>query len=63
MQRLAPNPRSLVQAIDAGHGTFLEAGGPDAFFGFPAEASAEEGRAIVDILGMIIEEAVIEALA
>ena len=62
MRSLAPNPRSLVQAIDAGHGTFMDAGGPDAFFGFPADASAEEGRAIVDLLGTILEEAVIEAL-
>jgi len=63
MYRLAPNPRSLVEAIKAGHATFMEAGGPDAFFGFPADATAEEGRAIVDALGEILTEAVMEALA
>jgi len=62
MSRLTPNPRSLVDAISAGHSTFMEAGGPDAFFGFPADASADEGRAIVAVLGAIIEEAVLEAL-
>jgi creatinine amidohydrolase len=62
MRRLAPNPRSLVQAIGAGHATFVDAGGPEAFFGFPAEASAEEGRAIVDVLGAILDEAVAETL-
>jgi creatinine amidohydrolase len=62
MRSLAPNPRSLVQAIGAGHMTFIEAGGPDAFFGFPADASAEEGRAIVELLGTILEEAVVEVL-
>jgi creatinine amidohydrolase len=62
MRGLVPNPRSLVQAIGAGHATFMDAGGPEAFFGFPADASAEEGRSIVDVLGAILEEAVIEAL-
>jgi creatinine amidohydrolase len=62
MRGLAPNPRSLVQAIGAGHATFIDAGGPEAFFGFPADASAEEGRLIVGVLGAILAEAVIEAL-
>jgi creatinine amidohydrolase len=62
MSRLAPNPRSLVDAIRTGHATFMDAGGPDAFFGFPADATAEEGRSIVEVLGAILEEAVMEAL-
>jgi creatinine amidohydrolase len=62
METLAPNPRSLIDAIRTGHGTFAEAGGPDAFFGFPAEATAEEGRATIEILGAILEEAVMEAM-
>jgi creatinine amidohydrolase len=61
MELLAPNPRSLVDAIRTGHATFMDAGGPDAYFGFPADATADEGRAIVDLLGAILEEAVIEA--
>jgi creatinine amidohydrolase len=63
LSTLAPNPRSLVDAIGRGDRTFAAAGGPDAYFGFPAEASAEEGRAIVRTLGSILEESVVEALA
>jgi creatinine amidohydrolase len=62
MQSLSPNPRSLVDAIRMGHVTFAEAGGSDAYFGFPAEATADEGRHIVDTLGAILEEAVMDAL-
>jgi creatinine amidohydrolase len=61
MSALAPNPRSLVDAIRGGLSTFAEAGGADAYFGFPADATAAEGRAIVDALGAILEEAVVEA--
>jgi len=60
---LAPNPASLSAAIRDGRQTFVEAGGPDAYFGAPAEASAEEGRATVAILGEILAEAVAEGLA
>jgi creatinine amidohydrolase len=62
MSTLAPNPRSLVDAIRDGRTTFAAAGGPNAYFGCPAEATAEEGRAIVDTLGDILAEAVIEAI-
>jgi creatinine amidohydrolase len=62
MRALAANPRSLVDAIRHGHGTFADAGGADAYFGFPAEATAEEGRQIVERLGGILEEAVLEAM-
>jgi creatinine amidohydrolase len=62
MQSLPPNPRSLVDAIRMGHVTFAECGGADAYFGFPAEATADEGRQIVETLGAILEEAVMEAL-
>jgi creatinine amidohydrolase len=62
MAQLPPNPRSLVDAIRTGHATFIDAGGADAYFGFPADATADEGRTIVDALGGILEEAVIEAL-
>src|ERR671937_621398 len=61
MAALAPNPRSLVDAIQRGETTFTAAGGPEAYFGSPAEATAEEGRAIVDMLGAVLAEAVIEA--
>jgi creatinine amidohydrolase len=60
---LAANPRSLSQAIREGCGTFGEAGGPDAYFGAPAEASEAEGRDTIAELGAILEEAVFQALS
>jgi creatinine amidohydrolase len=62
MSTLAPNPHSLVVAMQRGDRTFADAGGPQAYFGAPAEASAEEGREIIERLGGIIEDAVIEVL-
>jgi creatinine amidohydrolase len=62
MATLTANPRSLVDAIRRGDATFEAAGGADAYFGFPADATADEGRAIVESLGRILEEAVLEAL-
>lgn len=61
-ESLAPNPKSLSEAIKAGKRTFEEAGGPRAYFGDPAAASAEEGTHLVDALGGILEEAVNEAM-
>jgi creatinine amidohydrolase len=61
MERLVPNRHSLVDAIRTGHVTFADAGGAEAYFGFPADATAEEGRTIVEALGSILEEAVMEA--
>jgi creatinine amidohydrolase len=60
---LAPNPVSLSRAIQSGARTFEEAGGPSAYFGWPAEATAEEGRASVDALGRILCDAVRGALS
>jgi creatinine amidohydrolase len=57
-QSLAPNPQSLSQAIKAGKRTFDAAGGPRAYFGDPAAATAEEGARLIDALGSILEEAV-----
>ena len=55
---LKANPTSLSRAIRDGKRSFDEAGGPRAYFGFPAEATAEEGRATIAELGAILEEAV-----
>lgn len=55
---LAPNPASISQAIRAGKQTFEEAGGPRAYFGFPADATASEGRSTIEVLGMILDEAI-----
>lgn len=60
---LDPNPASLVDAIDAGLRTFEAAGGPRAYFGWPAEASAEEGRRTIEILGEMLAESVRGVLA
>ena len=59
---LPPNWSSLSVAIREGKRTFEEAGGPRAYFGDPAAASAAEGRATVAALGEILAEAVEEAL-
>jgi creatinine amidohydrolase len=62
MRALRPNLQSLVAAIQRGNRTFADAGGPDAYFGAPAEASVEEGCAIIEALGRILEDAVVEVV-
>ena len=57
-QSLAPNPQSLSKAIKAGKRTFDAAGGPRAYFGDPAAATADEGARLIESLGSILEEAV-----
>ncbi len=59
---LEPVPISISEAIQAGKTSFVAAGGDQAYFGYPAEASAEEGAATVKILGEILRDAVKEAL-
>ncbi len=60
---LEPNPSSLSAAIRSGRSTFEEAGGPQAYFGWPADATAAEGRDTVRTLGALLAEAVTEAEA
>jgi creatinine amidohydrolase len=55
---LPPNPASLSRAIRDGKHTFEEAGGARAYFGSPAQATTEEGRATIEVLGAILDEAV-----
>jgi creatinine amidohydrolase len=55
---LPPNPASLSRAIRDGKRSFEEAGGARAYFGFPSQATAEEGRATIEVLGAILDEAV-----
>jgi creatinine amidohydrolase len=57
---LEPNPASLSTAIRAGHGSFEEAGGPRAYFGWPAEASTDEGRETIRTLGRLLADAIVE---
>lgn len=61
LRQLPPNPSSLVDAIRRGDGSFGQAGGPQAYFGWPADATADEGRRIIQSLGAILEEAVLDA--
>ncbi len=59
---LPPNPASISKAIRSGARTFEEANGARAYFGWPADATADEGRATIEALGAILAEAVSEAL-
>jgi creatinine amidohydrolase len=56
--KLPPNARSLSAAIAAGQKSFVEAGGPRAYFGSPGEATVEEGQSTIAMLGAILEESV-----
>jgi creatinine amidohydrolase len=60
---LLPNPASISRAIRDGKRTFEEAGGPRAYFGDPAAATREEGEQTVEVLGAMLEESVMTALA
>lgn len=60
---LEPNASSLSVAIRNGLSSFEEAGGPRAYFGDPAAATAAEGRETIDILGSMIEESVLALAA
>lgn len=51
-------PHSLSVAMRDGKRTFEEAGGDRAYFGDPANASIEEGNHSIEMLGEILEEAV-----
>ena len=60
---LEANPASLSDAFREGKTTFAEADGPRAYFGFPAQASAEEGEQTVEALGSILERAVLAEIS
>ncbi len=59
---LPANPSSLSVAIREGKHSFEEAGGPHAYFGTPAAATAEEGEQTIDTLAGILSEAVVAEL-
>jgi creatinine amidohydrolase len=52
---------SLVDVIRAGQKDFVEAGGDQAYYGRPADASADEGQATFDVLSDLLVEAVLAA--
>lgn len=57
-RELPANPASLSRAIRDGKSTFEAAGGPRAYFGYPAQASAAEGQDTIEVLGALLDEAV-----
>lgn len=59
---LPPNPASLSEAIARGDDSFAAAGGPRAYFGWPAEATAAEGVESSQIMGRILADALLEKL-
>lgn len=60
---LKPNTISLSEKIKSGSKSFREAGGPDAYFGDPAAASANEGKTSLEALSDMLVTVVEEALA
>jgi creatinine amidohydrolase len=62
-QNLERVPISISEKIREGARTFIEAGGSDAYFGDPRQASREEGEATYRALSRMIVTAVMEALA
>lgn len=61
--QLADNPASLTDAFAKGARTFDEAGGPDAYFGYPRHASAKEGDESYATMAAALVTAIEEALA
>jgi len=61
-QRSADNPASLTEAFSKGAKTFKEAGGPQAYFDYPQQASAAEGVATYELLAGSLVEAIVAKL-
>jgi creatinine amidohydrolase len=60
---LADNASSLTEAFAKGAHTFAEAGGPDAYFGYPRAATAEEGLESFRVMAAALAAAVRDALS
>lgn len=60
--RLERVPISISEKIKAGAQSFKEAGGTNAYFGDPSEASREEGERSYEALATMIVTSVLEAL-
>lgn len=56
------NPASLTEAFAKGAKTFEQAGGPDAYFGFPRQATPEEGIETYETMAAALVNAIFEAL-
>ena len=59
---LPGNPASLLDAFARGAKTFHQAGGPEAYFGWPREASADEGMRSFEIMAAALVTAVKKAI-
>jgi creatinine amidohydrolase len=57
------NPASLTEAFARGAKTFEQAGGPQAYFGFPREASQAEGVKTYEALAAALVEAITAKLS
>ncbi len=57
------NPNSLTEAFARGARTFEEAGGPEAYFGYPRKATPEEGVETYERMARALVDAVCEALS
>jgi creatinine amidohydrolase len=62
METLPEVPISLAEKLSAGIEDFVSMGLRDAYAGRPADATAEEGRATLEVLGEMIASEVDEAL-
>lgn len=61
-RQLHDNAASLTDAFARGARSFLEAGGPDAYFGYPRNASAAEGLESFSILAASLVDAIVKAI-
>ena len=62
-EALTDNPSSLVEAFARGATTFKQAGGPEAYFGWPSRASAAEGEESFTAMATALVHAVAASLA
>lgn len=60
---LEENPASLLTAFEKGATTFSAAGGPEAYFGAPGEATAAEGHSTSQIMAKALTAAILEAIS
>jgi creatinine amidohydrolase len=56
--KLKDNPASLTDAFAKGARTFAEAGGPEAYFGYPRHASAAEGEESFQVMASALVDAI-----
>jgi creatinine amidohydrolase len=62
-RQLPDNPASLTDAFAKGARTFEQAGGPDAYFGYPQTASPAEGTTSFRIMGEALVAAIEDELS